>query len=272
RQGRLPQALEELTRATALLPDPVIWEHLGDVHWAAHHPLEAYLAWRQALNWAPRQRSLRHKLRQADRTVPRPTLERQTIRIAAGNLSQLADLSGFLTVTGRFPQQRWQAHAAMHFRSPHHLRLTWVAPLGGAPVVMLFQDGRLVKGLSQGEWPSERLGAWAERFTAFLSGKVLAEVAQSSTTPSVQGRWLVYPSSHGVVSVDRHGAVVTRWEWREPGGAGTGDLTLSRYRRLNGIWIPHRLVLALPKEPLELQVDLNHPKVNQGLDDQLFKP
>lgn len=270
RQHRLPQAVEELTRATVLLHDPVIWEHLGDIHWASTQPVEAYLAWRQALNLAPRQRSLKRKLHQVERAVPRPLLERQSLRVAAGNLARLNDLSGFFTVTGRFPRRRWQAHAAVHFRSPHHLRLTWVTPLGGPPAVMLFQDGRLVKGPSQGEWSRERLEAWAERFTAFLSGKVLAEVAQSSSTPSVQGHQLVYTSSHGVVSVDRHGAVVTRWEWRESGGAGTGGLTLSRYRRLGGIWIPHRLVLALPKEPLELQIEMSHLKVNQGLSDRLF--
>ena len=62
KQGRLDQALEVLTRAAQRSPDPVIYEHLGDVYLEHDQPQEAARWWERALEQDPEAASPRRKL------------------------------------------------------------------------------------------------------------------------------------------------------------------------------------------------------------------
>jgi len=65
KQGRHEEALTELLRATALLadePDPVVFEHVGDVYDKLGKSSDAILYWQKALQLDPQSESLTAKL------------------------------------------------------------------------------------------------------------------------------------------------------------------------------------------------------------------
>ena len=62
RQGRLKEALVDLERASKLLQDPVIYDHLGDVYLKLKESAKAGASWARSLELDPKQESVRKKL------------------------------------------------------------------------------------------------------------------------------------------------------------------------------------------------------------------
>jgi len=62
KEGKLQQALEKLSRAAQILPDPVVYEHLGDVHEKLGNVGEAIEWWRKAVELDPDAEGPRRKL------------------------------------------------------------------------------------------------------------------------------------------------------------------------------------------------------------------
>lgn len=64
--GRYAQALEELERAAELIEDPIIYEHLGDLHYRMGNLNEAQQHWQRALRLDPQNRGLKRRLKEIE--------------------------------------------------------------------------------------------------------------------------------------------------------------------------------------------------------------
>lgn len=62
KQGRLAEALKTLERAAGLLDDPVIFDHLGDVHARLKDMIKAVQYWRKSLELDPQQDAVIKKI------------------------------------------------------------------------------------------------------------------------------------------------------------------------------------------------------------------
>jgi len=63
RMGKYQEALEQIERATVLIKDdPIVAEHLGDIHQALGNTAAAHRAWEEALNLDPDNQELKKKL------------------------------------------------------------------------------------------------------------------------------------------------------------------------------------------------------------------
>ena len=62
KKGMYKEALENLTRASTLYKDPVIFDHLGDVYSKMNEAESAEKFWKQSLELLPKQESIEKKL------------------------------------------------------------------------------------------------------------------------------------------------------------------------------------------------------------------
>jgi len=62
KKGKLSLALKELERASALLEDPVIYDHLGDAYFKTGEVEKAKTSWGKSLSLDPKQESVKKKL------------------------------------------------------------------------------------------------------------------------------------------------------------------------------------------------------------------
>jgi tetratricopeptide (TPR) repeat protein len=84
--GRLDEALVEMKRAVSLVKDdPVLYEHLGEVHLKQHQLQEAKEAWIHSLELDPSNVKLMERFR--EQGMGDPTLE-ERIRQAKRRVSQ----------------------------------------------------------------------------------------------------------------------------------------------------------------------------------------
>jgi Flp pilus assembly protein TadD len=67
KRGRFQEALKELQRASTLLDDPVIYDHLGDVYLKAGEPAKAKDNWQKSLKMDPKQEKVKKKLEELDK-------------------------------------------------------------------------------------------------------------------------------------------------------------------------------------------------------------
>jgi Tfp pilus assembly protein PilF len=62
RKGNLQEALKEVSRASTLIEDPVVYEHLGDIYLKLGDPEKAKLNWQRALKLDPTLEAVKDKL------------------------------------------------------------------------------------------------------------------------------------------------------------------------------------------------------------------
>jgi Tfp pilus assembly protein PilF len=62
KRGRFKEAITELEKASSLLDDPVIYDHLGDVYFKINEIEKAKLNWEKSLELDPNQEKVKEKL------------------------------------------------------------------------------------------------------------------------------------------------------------------------------------------------------------------
>lgn len=62
KQGKLKEAIQELERASSLMEDPVIYDHLGDAYFKINDIPNAKLNWQKSLDLDPKQDKVKEKL------------------------------------------------------------------------------------------------------------------------------------------------------------------------------------------------------------------
>jgi tetratricopeptide (TPR) repeat protein len=62
KKGNLQEALKEVSRASALIEDPVVYEHLGDIYLKLGDPEKARLNWQKSLKLDPSREALKNKI------------------------------------------------------------------------------------------------------------------------------------------------------------------------------------------------------------------
>jgi tetratricopeptide (TPR) repeat protein len=62
KKGRIKEAKEKLTQAVSLMPDPVIFDHLGDVYFKLKDKNNAVINWQESLKLNPDQISVKKKI------------------------------------------------------------------------------------------------------------------------------------------------------------------------------------------------------------------
>ncbi len=62
KKGMYEKALEILTEADKLLKDPVIYDHIGDVHYKMNHTEDAIKYWGLSLKLLPKQEEITRKI------------------------------------------------------------------------------------------------------------------------------------------------------------------------------------------------------------------
>jgi Tfp pilus assembly protein PilF len=69
KSGRIKEAKQALEKAVLLMPDPVIYEHLGDVNYKLKNFPEARLNWQKALDFKKEDQSIKNKLEKLNKNV-----------------------------------------------------------------------------------------------------------------------------------------------------------------------------------------------------------
>ena len=67
KQGKSRQAIKELEKASSLMADAVIYEHLGEAYLKVGDPESAKLNWRKSLELNPKQDKLNRRLEELDK-------------------------------------------------------------------------------------------------------------------------------------------------------------------------------------------------------------
>lgn len=67
KQGKLKEALRELERASSLLEDPVIYDHLGDAYFKTYDVEKAKVSWEKSLNLDPKQDGIKKKIEELNK-------------------------------------------------------------------------------------------------------------------------------------------------------------------------------------------------------------
>lgn len=72
KKDKIDEALKLLLRASALVEDPVIYDHLGDVYWKKDETASAKISWQKSLKLDPKQQKVKQKLETLEKTCKTP--------------------------------------------------------------------------------------------------------------------------------------------------------------------------------------------------------
>jgi tetratricopeptide (TPR) repeat protein len=266
--GRLAEAETALGAAAARMDDPVILEHYGDVLAAAGKTAEALRAWQEGLLLEPAHKGLLKRTGgQADRVLPL-TAPRKLLKSVEGNFRQLDSVVGYMQVGGR-AERSFRAQGMFYYARPGRFRLEFMGPFFVPEYLLVHdRDGARWRPKDPDD-PGWRTGEWLELLGDFLSGELVGRFDAPGVKVEQKGTDLVYTSEQGALTIDGKQKVPRRLLWRAE-GAPALELTLTDYRRVDGIWLPARVDCELP-ERVSLFLELKRVRVNAAVDESLFR-
>ncbi|OGR78946.1 MAG: hypothetical protein A3I11_00580 [Elusimicrobia bacterium RIFCSPLOWO2_02_FULL_39_32] len=101
REGDILRAISHLKSAVESMPDPAIFDHLGDCYHALGNSLEAALSYRQALELDPKNKTIRKKLERYKKWLLPESPARKLLKNFEKTLSETPYLSGMILLKGK---------------------------------------------------------------------------------------------------------------------------------------------------------------------------
>ena len=220
KRGDAGEARALLEKATALSPDPLIYDHLGDASLADRHPEEALQAWSKALVLDPKNEAARKKVQASGAAYFASPGAKTYAKYLEGNFRQVSSLNGRVALEGELGMHRLKADGTFSYSRPDAVTLL----VSSTSKTGAFRFD--LKGDSRRADPPEVSPVLSQ--TAFEGMASLARLFSGNLTESLKA-----------VLNPRMG-VQARFARSNPGG-GQDEITVESYDFVEGLWLPANL-------------------------------
>lgn len=259
KMGRSTEAIRHLERARGLEPDPVIWEHCGDVYMALGREKAALESYRQALWRSPESAGLRRKAAEARKRVGmRPE---RVLQEAFRELKAVKTLAGEVSAQSRQATTAQAVEGRFYYRQPDRLRVEILGLFSVPQAVALFSgpEIRLVTADGEAGSLSGDLG-WTRDLMRLLA----AETPPGASYEGRSGGRDVFRWEGHRLEVDPEELriVVLEWERRR--------IRIQKADVVDGVWVPRRIEWTDRAAGAEATVELRRLSLNRPLPDSLF--
>ncbi len=269
KQGKFPQAITELERAVLAQPEALVYEHLGDAHWADKKADRALQIWAKAFALDPKNKALKKKIENATTQIPAGPQQRKFLKYVEGNLRQISDLRGLAFLEGRWKKERVKTQGGVYYLRPDRFLLAVGAP--AAPVARVAVRGQKVL-----VHPREMGDAWSRIgldgltwLTNFFSGKLITPLDSPDVVIDQQKTNLHYKGPSEEAWIDPGRGVLVGYSRDNPQG-GRDRLTIDGYELVEGLWLPKTMRIENRELGWEATLRFSDWQINQPHTAQIF--
>lgn len=265
KRGDDQEAVSLLEKAVVETPDPLIYDHLGDVFLAMHRPDRALEAWNKALAMDPKNEAIRKKAADAASHVMPGTDQRKYLKYFEGNMRQISTLSGRVVVRARWQKHPVQAQGNLAYVRPDHLTFTLMQPgKPPTPAAELRIQGDHVQvdppAMAQGI-STLSLQSLAE-LPKFFSGDITQSLDSPDVTTTADSDTIHYTADHQEAWMGTRRGMLKRYAGDDPQG-GRDEIEVKSYSLVEGLWLPDEMRLRNRAQGWDARVRFSEWTINR---------
>lgn len=265
RKGNYEESEKILEQAIAKLPDPVIWDHLGDVKLKLGKTADAWVAYRNSIDLEPKNRKVSKKIKQIVKLVLPNTLQRKVLKRAVGNLLQISSLKVNFSVYGRLKDTNFRVIGIFQYIRPELWRIDVLGNFM-APQVVIIQNKSLnfYPSAFGSSIPAEVRGIFEQMGKCFNS-KLVDEFDSTLVKTEVKGGCYVYLNGGKSMLICRKTGVLKEYR--------ADDSAVLRFRKYvleQGLYLPAEIEAYFPKQETSIRIKLRSFILNQSVDSKIF--
>lgn len=291
REGDVPRALYHLKFAAERMPDPTIFEHLGDCYLALGSIADAATSYQRALALEPKNPKLREKLKKLDAHMVPTSPARRVLERFDRALSQASNISGTMLLEARGGPvgliSAGQSRGYFYLRKFDPAQISTGAALSTAPVstdlrvdllnpmmlpfVIRYQNlprvqWRVFPPEIQDHVPQET-ELILDMVASFLNGQLYRAFYDPSTRVEERRKEFLLTRGKDTLRVDKAEGRILELQ------NGRYAIRVDRYQKVGGVWLPERMRLALPDGASGLrEVRFNFPSLSlDQIEGQIFE-
>lgn len=265
KMGRAAEAEQELERALTKLPDPVIWEHLGDVRIALDRPADAWDAYQKAREADPAGKKLAKKIRDMEKLVLPGTLQRKLLKRAAGNLLQVRSLRLNFAAQGRSNDINFRFLGIFRYLRPELWRVDILGGFMAPQVVVIRNAGLQVYPQALRENISPQSIELFEQVKDLLNTRLLDAFDSERVVTRSKGRCLLYSVGNATLTIDKDNATVR--EYRDKGRL---ILKFRSHVHEEGLDLPAEIDIYSGSDKITTNIKLRNFILNENIDQNVF--
>ena len=266
RKGRYEESEKELERAAEKVPDPVVWEHLGDVRMALKNAASAWDAYLKALDLDPQSKTIKKKIGKVRKLVLPKTLQRKALKRAVGNLIQISSLKAQVTVSGRNNLAGASSPGVLQYRRPAEWRLELLGSFLAPRMVFLQSKDEFnvyPRALDAEVSPLSR--QVFDGIKNYLNASLLEEFDNETVSSKISGDFFYYSAGDKSMIIDSSSGTVCKYKIDDQLVVNFRDHVLNE-----GLYIPSVIEVLLPKEKISVKVALRNVVINETLAENTF--
>jgi len=261
RQKNYQQALTQLLKASTIMEDPVIFDHLGDCYLVLGDTQMAVDSWESSYN-LENNSDIKSKIKKYGKNL---VWKSENIKMRAlRNFISISDMSGFVNAVTIFQKKEYETDGALFFKKPDNLRFEILMPFS------IKQDFILIKGTTThyitqdmdnvSDQLSENL-LWINDFFSIFCEQFFGNLSFTGR----DGGTLVFANDNITLKISDKGHIATKIIFKN----GT-LINFYDYKQAGRIKFPRKICIDNKEKNIHASVFFKNFNINTNLKDDLF--
>ncbi|MGA2090039.1 MAG: tetratricopeptide repeat protein [Endomicrobiales bacterium] len=265
KQGKYSDAERELSQAVTQFPDPVVFEHLGDVLIKLNKTTDAWEAYRAALDRAPDNNQVRKKLKALEKLVLPGTIQRKLLKRAEDNLKQIRSMNATVLVSAASQDFNFRSFGRFKYLRPSSWRVDILGSFLAPQFAVIATPDILVypAAISQNVTPEQLrlLGSVMDWF----NGALIDRFDSDKTIISSHGNKIYYRLDTAVMVLDKRDGILE--ECTSP----DYQVTFKDYHSQDGVAVPCRIQAGWKSHHVSAEITFKSLIINEPVEPSEFQ-
>ncbi len=263
--GAYDKAEEFLVRASEKFSDTIIFEHIGDLYSKQNRVLDAWNAYRKALDLDPGNKNAKKKVVEMEKLVLPSTLQRKVLKRAVSNIKQLSSLKAGFSAAGSSSGINFRFAGFFQYLRPELWRVDVLGNFMAPQVIIIQNNGiKLYPEAAANTFNSQKMNIF-ERVRKYFDAELLEEFDSNKTLSERKGKRYYYTLGEKSIEIDSNNGTVSEFK--------PGDGVIFKFKDYSleeGLYIPVDIDVYSSKDNIDAEIKLRNCVVNEPIDNSEF--
>jgi tetratricopeptide (TPR) repeat protein len=261
-----PKAEEYLLKAVQYYPDTLIFEHLGDVYFKENNNLEAWNAYKDALDMDAGNKNAKKNLAALEKLLPRDSVQRKYLKRASENIKRLNSLKAGFLVSGSLGGNNFRFAGVFQYLKPDLWRADVLGSLLAPQIAIIKNNGVSIfpEALSA-DFPRDKTYIF-DKVEEYFNAGLIDEFDSDKTVLERKGSKYYYILGEKRIIIDSKQGML-----KEYAPSGKVLIKFNSYSVKDNLYIPENVDLYSADDKLSSNIKFMNCVINKPLESGTFK-
>jgi len=259
-------ALRYLERASQMIEDPIIFDHLGDTYKKLGKLTEARDAWKKALKIDPKNKNLKRKLKEINYHFLPGTPIRKLLKRQEANQQQVTSLISLIDVKIDTEKGTLSLPTLFYYQSPKSIRIDLLGTFSVPQISIIIEEGINFFPATQTLFSPTEILSLGILLQDWLNGKLYASF--DDTQMKVKKGWKYYYlyDETKEAYLEKKDGLFRHLDLKKE----NVNFEFEKYTLIEGLWLPQVIHIRFLEHKLSFSLELKNFILNQKLGEKTF--